>query len=520
MKSRIACAALCAAVFGLPSISLGQDTSASSEPAATESSPFGHGFEYRVWGHNADESNFDGDPTTQAALYQRLRLDADVTYGNFRFDVELQGVTGRLAGDKSPALPEQVITGATPENDITDALIDPYELFITWNASIAQLRLGLQKSNFGLGIVANDGIEDENMLFNQKFGADRGLRLLLATKPFAAFASSRVLKNVYLALGGDFVYRDDNASFLEGDRAIQFVGSLFYRDADPTNPDNSTFLGVYTAVRSQEDRETAGIDPNNTLDVVAIDISGRKSFVTESDFLVSLGAEAVLLTGESTRAYTQDGQDKTKLLGLGAAGDMMIRWNPAHAAFRVLAGYASGDSNSDDDTLYRFRFDPNYKVGLVMFDQYIPAATRESYRRATDPERSGEAPRGVYGLVNEGAIENAIYLNPQLQLGDPEGLLTGVGALWAWSAVPMADAYASFANGGVLSGINGRENASRQLGFEVDVSARYRKKIISDLTLELKAEYGILFPGAAFDDAAGLSDGAQNLVRGRVALSW
>lgn len=515
MKSRIAFAALCAAVFGLPSISLGQDI-----PTSGEQSPLGFGFEYRVWGHNADEPNFDGDPTTQAGLYQQLRLDADVTYGKFRFDAEVQGITGRLAGDESAELPEQAITGTRPENDITDALVDPYELFITWNASVAQLRLGLQKSSFGLGIVANDGVEDENMLFNQKFGADRGLRLLIATKPFAAFATSRVLKNVYLAVGGDFVYRDDNASFLDGDRAVQFVGSLFYRDADPRNPKNATFLGVYTAVRSQEDRELTGISPNNTLDVVAIDISGRKSFVTDSNFEVSLGAETVLLTGESTRAFTQDGQDRTKLLGLGAAGDMMIRWTPAHAAFRVLAGYASGDSNADDDTLYRFRFDPNYKVGLVMFDQYIPAATREEYRRVIDPERSGEPARGVYGLVNEGAIENAIYLNPQLQLGDPEGLLTGVGALWAWSAVPMADPYASFANGGVLSGINGRENASRQLGFEVDVSARYRKKIVSDLTLELKAEYGILFPGAAFDDAAGVSDGAQNLVRGRVALSW
>lgn len=519
MRSRIAFAALCAAVFGLPTAIYAQD-SADAAASTEHEEPFEYGFEYRVWGHNADSDQFGADTESSAALYQRLKLGGSATFGKFSVNAEVEGVSGRLAGDESVELPERVATGTQPENDITDAVVDPYELFLTWNASVAQIRLGLQKSDFGLGMVANGGNEADDMLFNQKFGADRGLRLLVATKPLAAFSSSRKLKNVYLGLGADVVFRDDNASFVDGDRAYQFIGSLFYRDADPRNPDNASFLGVYTALRSQEDRAVEGIEPNDTLDVLAMDISGKKSFVTESDFTVSLAGEAALLSGESTRAYSQDGQPKSNLLGLGAAADLSVRWNPANAAFRVLTGYASGDANPDDDTLYRFRFDPNYKVGLVMFDQYLPAVTREAYKRVTNPEQSGEPQRGVFGLVNEGAIENAIYFNPQLMLGDPEGLLTGVGALWAWSAVPFGDPYASFANGGALAGVNGREEASHQLGFEVDVSARYRRKLIADLTLEAKAEYGIFFPGAAFEDAQGVGDGAQNLVRGRIALSW
>lgn len=519
MRSRFAFAALCAAVFGLPNASFAQD-SAQAAASSEHEGPLQYGFEYRVWGHNADSDPFGSESDSTASLYQRLRLDASATFGKFAVDAEIEGVSGRLSGDHTPELPERVATGTVPENDITDAVVDPYELYLTWNAPVAQVRLGLQKSGFGLGLVANGGDEADDMLFNQKFGADRGLRLLIATKPLAAFTTSRTLKNVYLGLGGDVVFRDDNASFVDGDRAYQFIGSLFYRDADPRNPDNSEFLGIYTAWRNQEDRAIEGIEPNDTLDVVAIDISGKKSFVTESDFTVSLAGEAALLNGESTRAYAQDGQAKTNILGLGAATDLSIRWNPANAAFRVLAGYASGDANADDDTLYRFRFDPNYKVGLVMFDQYLPAVSREAYLRVTNPEQSGEPQRGVFGLVNEGAIENAVYFNPQLMLGDPDGLLTGVGALWAWSAVPFADPYASFANGGALAGVNGREEASHQLGFEVDVSARYRRKLIKDLTLEAKAEYGIFFPGAAFEDAQGVGDGAQNLVRGRIALSW
>ncbi|MEZ4460303.1 MAG: hypothetical protein R3E66_11370 [bacterium] len=519
MKSHIAFAALCAAIFGAPAVSFAQ-SSLSSSAEAGDTSPFGYGFEYRVWGQNADANSFTGDPDTEATAYQRLRLDADVTFSSIRFDAELEAASGRLTGDLSPALPERVDTGTRANDNLDDMIVDPYEAFLTWNASVAQIRVGLQKSGFGMGMVANDGVESDDMLFNQKFGADRGLRVLLATKPFAAFATSRKLKNVYLAVGGDMVWRDDNADFLEGDRAYQFVGSTFYRDEDPRDDRNSTFVGFYTAIRSQEDREVTGVTPNDTLDVMAFDVAAKKSFVTDSDIHVTIGAEAALLSGESTRAYSQNGEAKTDILGLGAAGELMLRWNPAKAAFKLLTGYASGDANPDDDTLYRFRFDPNYKVGLVMFDQYIPAATREAYTRVTDPERSGVPQRGVFGLINDGAIEDAIYVNPQLLLGDPDGLLTGVGALWAWSAVPFADPYASFANGGTPTGVNGRGEASRQLGFEVDVSARYRRKLVKDLMLEVKAEYGILFPGAAFEDASGVGDGAQNLVRGRIALSW
>lgn len=516
MKSQLACVALCATIFGAPATSSAQETHAE----AAEAAPYGYGFEYRFWGDHADANAFSGDPTTESSAYQRLRLGGYVAFGDIQFDAELQAVSGLVTGDESPLLPERVATGTNPPDTLDDPVVDPYQAFLTWNTPIAQLRIGLQKSDFGLGVVANGGDESDDMLFNQKFGADRGLRVLIATKPFAAFSKSRKLKNIFLALGGDLVWRDDNANFVDGDHAYQLIGSIFYHDQDPRDAQNATFIGFYSAVRSQEDRDITGIDPNDTLDVRAFDVSAKKSFVTDADVFVSFEAEASLLSGESTRAYSQNGDPKTDILGLGAAGEMILRWNPANAAFKLLAGYASGDANADDDTLYSFKFDPNYKVGLVMFDQYIPAATREAYRRVADPERSGEPPRGVFGLINDGAVENAVYVNPQLLLGDPNGLVTGVGALWAWSAVPFADPYSSFANGGIPLGINGRPKASRQLGFEVDISARYRRTLISNLTLEVKAEYGILFPGAAFEDDNGVGDSAQNLVRGRVALSW
>jgi len=117
-------------------------------------------------------------------------------------------------------------------------------------------------------------------------------------------------------------------------------------------------------------------------------------------------------------------------------------------------------------------------------------------------------------------LENTFYLNPQILMGNPDGLLTGVGMLAAWSAEPLADPFNSFAAGGTLTGINGRPEASRQLGIEVDVAAQYPLRIWKHLVLESKVEYGIFFPGAAFEDALGNTGSAASVIRGRLALQW
>ena len=145
--------------------------------------------------------------------------------------------------------------------------------------------------------------------------------------------------------------------------------------------------------------------------------------------------------------------------------------------------------------------------------------TRRGYERVADPTRSGEAPKGLENLISDGAVENAIYVNPQILFGDEDGLLTGFGFLWAQSAVPASDPFNTFANGGTPRGVNGGEG-SRDLGFEVNVAAQYRHTFVEQLQVGGKVEYGILFPGAAFDDANGESASPQNLIRAQLALEW
>ena len=199
---------------------------------------------------------------------------------------------------------------------------------------------------------------------------------------------------------------------------------------------------------------------------------------------------------------------------------MRLGYLPADLALEIRAGYASGDADPDDDTLYRFRFDPNHKVGLVLFGHVMPALTRTHHERVTDPTRTGQPPRGVDGLLSDGAVENALYVFPQIRWGQEMGFQAVLGWLIAQSDVPIADPFSSFANGGNPVGALGKNPASTQLGHEVDFALAYRGEWADALTWEVRGEHGLFFPGEAFEDASANRPDPVHLGRVRVGLSW
>jgi hypothetical protein len=464
---------------------------------------------YRVWADTADQGPFEGGEAV-TGLYQRLRLGLGIDVYDFGVRTEIDAFTGRLIGE-SPTLPSQVDPGSMPLEGIGQSqrtIVDPRALYGLWRSPVGQLQIGLQPSQWGLGLLANNGASRDDGLFNQSYGGDRSFRALFATAPLRPLSPDTWLADVYVAVGGDAVYRDENASYEAGDRAYQGVASVFYNQGQTT-------VGAYSALRAQTDRN------GDRLDVVAFDLYGDHTFYSpEAHWALRLAAESALLTGSTTRVDTFEPGEPMGLRALGVATEVEVRHRPSLVGFKILSGYASGDASNDDDTLYRFRFDPNYKVGLVLFDQYLPAMSRESLRRIGDPERVGRAPRGSEGLLETGAVANALYLNPQLVYGGAEGLMAGVGVVWARADVPVTDPYNSFVNGGLPAGPLGARPASRDLGWELDLAARYRLFFTDDLAMELNGEYGIFFPGEAFADETGTRDSAQTLIRLRLALIW
>lgn len=485
------------------------DESTPFDAQKSQNVAFEAGLNYRLWadGLLADEIlENNGDQ----AFFQRLRANAKLNIGAFEAVFGGDVLTGRIAGDPYTQIPSNINAGAVPYGEVAadgENLLDPREIYGQWLSPVGQLRVGLQTSEWGLGVLANSGSTENEQLFGQTFGGDRSFRALFATAPLRPFSDSYVAQNTYLALGGDVVYRDENASYDRGDRAYQAVLSLFFQDAQTT-------VGGYMAYRAQTDLA------QDELDILALDVYAARTWYDDgARWKFRTAAEAAFLTGSTTRAFSPDATPMN-VLGLGVAGEFEIMHKPSELGLNLLLGYASGDVDASDDTLYRFRFDPNYKVGLVLFDHYMPAISRESFRRATDPEKSGHPPKGVEQLIETGSVANAYYLNPQLQFGQDMGLLAGVGALFARSDVAVSDPYDTLVNGGTPRGPRGRVEAGNDLGWELNAALQYRHRLVSNLVLEARAEYGILFPGSAFDDADGNPDDSQSLLRARFAVRW
>ncbi len=484
---------------------IGLDEPQPFDSARSENVVFDAGLNYRLWA----DGLFGADSEEQA-LFHRLRADAALKVGAFEAVFGVDALAGRLGGDPYVRVPVHIDSGAVPYSGVGSngaTALDPREIYGGWLSDVGQFRLGLQTSEWGLGVLANSGSTQNERLFGQSFGGDRSFRALYATSPFLAFSDSYLAANTYFAVGGDVVYRDENASYDMGDRAYQGLMSLFFQDAQTT-------VGGYMAYRAQTDLS------GDELDILALDLHAERTWYDDdAQWKYRAATEIAFLTGSTTRAYAPDASAMA-VRGLGVAGEFEVVHKPSELGLNVLMGFASGDSDASDDTLYRFRFDPNYKVGLVLFDHYLPAISRQGFVRATDPEKSGHPPKGVEQLIETGAVANAYYFNPQLQFGQDMGFLAGVGALFARSDVAIYDPYETLVTGGTPRGPRGRETADTDLGWELNAAAQYRYRLVNDLVLEARAEYGILFPGAAFDDAAGNADASQSLLRARFAVRW
>ena len=136
----------------------------------------------------------------------------------------------------------------------------------------------------------------------------------------------------------------------------------------------------------------------------------------------------------------------------------------------------------------------------------------------------GQPPRGVDNLINDGAVENAYYVNPQLSLGKKRrGALLGLGALIAWSPQPWSDPYLTTERGGQPTGLGGRTTGLTKLGWELDASLQYRFSLADDaLWLAVRGEGGVFEAGEAFRGAVERGEVRDRftLLRGQVDLEW
>ncbi len=406
--------------------------------------------------------------------------------------------------------------------------VQPRWLYAEILTPIGLFRVGQQPSHWGLGIVANDG--DHPSLFGDYRYGDISERLLFATRPAGKDSPFAVV------VAGDLVYRDQLARITRGDQAFQGVLAALY-DKGPNQ------IGLYGVWRRQVNDKTS-VAPYSTytdaIDLGIVDAAAK--FATNvagtPDAFVFGGLEAAVVVGSTNAVRTPDqalsGSDTTVHAYGGAAqlgvvhrgytdpdktGTVLDPVTFGDVVGQLEVGYASGDADPYDGTEKRFVFNPNHKVGLLLFDEVMRWETARAATAAGDPRLSnGQRPAaGIDLLPSNGGVFGAQYIYPTMLVRPKRWLDLKGGMVLAQTTSDYVDPY-RVATKGAYTNYRGGDPGKHDLGVELDLGVEARAPLDYGVTLSVGAQGGVLFPGGALADATGTTMKTPWVGIGRVGL--
>jgi hypothetical protein len=336
-------------------------------------------------------------------------------------------------------------------------------------------------------------------------------RLVFATKPFAKISGDSWAQTT-LFLGVDAIARDENADRSRGDDAYQAIGG-FRWEGDRAS------LGGLVALRGQTDRVEAGErDRRATLHAMMTDVTGKwVAWSGDEGARFTIEGELAAVRGRTTRtlfeATNADGATiETAGVVARATWEKPAWWLSA----RGEVGHATGDRDPYDATVRTFSFDPDYKVGLLLFDPVLRRVLARAMDRAADPELVLVPQAGLRFLDTQGSVTNATYGNLVVRVRPGGGFDLRAGFVVARTPEGILDPYESAANGGYGVDGKGRPAGPAGLGKELDGAVRYTLPL-EGVTARLLVDGAVLFPGASLFVT---DTNALTLARAGVDVAW
>lgn len=433
-------------------------------------------------------------------------------------EVEIDGLNGQASGDVT-TLGQQIDEdlfriSRYDQQDLRR--VYPRKALIQFDTSFARFIVGAQTFGWGTGMLANDGLSDQD--FGDAWRGSLVARIAVLTQPLRNRSTSAVGRGWTLLAAGDRVIEDDNASWYDGDDAWSAILG--------TRIDTARWsVGAFNALRWQTDRPDPlyPVDRRTTVQVNSVDVYGKWT-ITEpgGDHRLQLEGEAALIVGRTDRPWLDETfEDGARVQSMGALARLRYDSQAARLTARLDAGYASGDNDPRDDVARGFSFHSDYNVGLILFDQVMPMLTARAGDRVFDPDLLAVPPSGVRFTVAQGGVTNAGYLNPVVRWQPVNGLDARLGWLYAVAAAELVDVYQSALAGGYDTGFGGVTGGSRVLGNEVNLGLRYTFDFDDSTAVRFGGEGGVFLPGAAFDGVGG-EDGLPTLTmwRGTLDVLW
>ncbi len=477
----------------------------------------------RITGQSTSAFRVDpaGHSSTSDVEYSariRVRADAETKEGDHRWSVggaiSVDAIDGTIAGGADSLMGDKLPGGMAESVVLQDAYIGAKY------GKLFGFRVGALTSQWGLGLVANDGTNglsaERNDWFTLTRAADRNLRLMIHSMPWANCEDS-ALRGLMFIAAIDKVLDDDSASSMDGQNAVQAVGAVRMHLAE------KRWFGLYYVRRWQHHDMTATWNPGKDLRVHVVDAAvdldwrdkeTRKGLRVEAEAAGIVGDTSLAPTPEYPRHDVQQFGAFGRVTYVGVAGTGLT--------LQLDSGYFSGDANMDDGKVTTFRADRNMKQGLVLFDRVLAWQTGVARRTASNLSLVGVPAQDLDRLASGGAVFDAITVYPKVGYRVLDWLEVYGGALLAWAPAPLVDPlHTRTDTGGVPVNFAGQKADGHYLATEVDLGVRTTWRLGEPwhAAIQVALEEGILLPGGALGALTTLDNSDNHAYATRLTVS-
>ena len=118
-------------------------------------------------------------------------------------------------------------------------------------------------------------------------------------------------------------------------------------------------------------------------------------------------------------------------------------------------------------------------------------------------------------LITEGAIRQAMFVQPILEYNVNDWSDVALGSVWAWSTIPVKSSFTSYRNGGAAVNHLGNPTEGYHLGTEVNWAVGVSKSLAIGCTTRFSVEGAHLLPSTNLS-----VDETLSLVRAQLSLTW
>jgi hypothetical protein len=430
-------------------------------------------------------------------LVQRVRLVPALALADFvTLRVQVDALNNVVWGDNDLASSTAPVfaTGTSNTNLLGEriASIEVPRAWLELKLPVGLLRVGRMPSQWGLGLLANDGNGFRNE-FDDANGGSTADRILFATRPvqiYKALRGDRTYKsNLVFAVAYDKIVEEPcevrngpiaNCSLLapndlwqryQDDRPVGGQGFLARNQNDVDQavlvllynaekiqllrPDDQLALGTYIVLRNQqrsftkEIREDDPVDTGTFVGIYDVYLKARVARAyAEGEFLA--------IVGDTTGGVPLPPNSKKAVRLYGGVGRFGYVSPMLDGIFEV--GYASGTRNLEGETFTQRPLHPDYAVGLVLYRQVLRERSFQVYNAIN-----------ARGFSSGGGVIDSKYIFPRIRFRPQHRKLKGLelvaGVLAAWADKRDDMLFAS-------SFSDGRRRSS-YLGTELDAALKY-----------------------------------------------